>query len=45
MNRAVKKLLEEPWHEFRHPEFGTLMRILDADAPFSISLAGDKAAA
>lgn len=44
MDKAVKKLLKQPWHEYRHPEFGTLMRMLDTEAPFTIGLAGDKTA-
>jgi hypothetical protein len=45
MDSTVAKLLQQPWHEYKHPEFGTIMRMLDAETPFSIGLAGSKGAA
>ena len=41
MGRAVARLIEQPHHEVKHPEYGTLMRMLDAEVPFTIELADE----
>jgi hypothetical protein len=33
---AVHTMLNLPFHEFVHPEFGTVMRMLNASVPFDI---------
>ncbi len=39
MKGTVETFLRLPVHEVKHPEFGTLMRMLDLEEQFSISLA------
>ena len=39
MKGTVATFLRLPVHEVKHPEFGTLMRMLDSEEPFSIGLA------
>lgn len=39
---TVATFLQLPVHEVKHPEFGTIMRMLDSEEPFSISLAPDE---
>ena len=41
MKRAVARLVEQPHHEVKHPEYGTLMRMLDSEVPFTIELADE----
>ncbi|CAL8468913.1 g8454 [Coccomyxa elongata] len=45
MRGTVATFLRLPVHEVKHPEFGTIMRMLDSEEPFSISLASDAAEA
>jgi hypothetical protein len=33
---AVHTMLNLPFHEFTHPEFGTVMRMLNTSVPFDI---------
>ena len=40
MESTVRKIVEQPFHTVKHPEYGTIMRMLDAEVPFTISLAG-----
>jgi cyclophilin family peptidyl-prolyl cis-trans isomerase len=35
--QAVDSLLLEPYTNFTHPEFGTVMRMMDKRVPFQIS--------
>jgi hypothetical protein len=41
MQGTVAAFLHLPFHEVKHPEFGTLMRMLDSEEPFTISLKHD----
>ena len=45
MRGTVATFLRLPVHEVKHPEFGTVMRMLDSEEPFSIILASDAAEA
>ena len=33
---AVDALVAAPYHNFTHPEYGTIMRMLDTESPFEI---------
>jgi len=33
---AVDALVAAPYHNFTHPEYGTVMRMLDIESPFEI---------
>ncbi len=44
MEGTVASFLRLPHHQVKHPEFGTIMRILDREEPFTIALAVDSAA-
>jgi hypothetical protein len=33
---AVHTMLNLPYHDFTHPEFGTVMRMLNTSVPFDI---------
>jgi hypothetical protein len=43
MKGTVATFLKLPVHKVKHPEFGTLMRMLDSEESFSIALAKDSA--
>ncbi|KAK9829611.1 hypothetical protein WJX72_006871 [[Myrmecia] bisecta] len=39
---AVTTILNQPFHQITHPQYGTVMRMLDTEVPFRISLKGAK---
>ena len=39
MDSTVRRIVEQPFHAVKHPEYGTIMRMLNAEVPFTISLA------
>ena len=45
MDTSVQQIVDQAFHTVTHPEYGTVMRMLDAEVPFTISLAGWEAAA
>ena len=34
------KIVGQPFHGVTHPEYGTVMRLLDTEVPFTITLKG-----
>ena len=40
MDSVVMKIVGQPFHVVTHPDYGTVMRLLDIEVPFKISLAG-----
>lgn len=40
---VVQRLIKQPFHEFKHPQFGTVMRLLNHEEHFSIEKAKNSA--
>ncbi len=38
MATAVAKLLAQPFHEVKHAQYGTLMRMMDSEEPFTLAV-------
>lgn len=41
---TVRTFLQLSYHEVKHPEFGTIMRMLDKEEHFTITLGDDSSA-
>ena len=39
MATTVAQLVAQPYHEVKHAQYGTLMRMMDAEVPFTLSAA------
>lgn len=39
LDSVVRDIVDQPFHTVKHPEYGTIMRMLDVEVPFTISLA------
>ncbi len=40
MENAVMDIVGQPFHTVTHPEYGTVMRMLNIELPFQIALTG-----
>ena len=40
MDSVVMKIVGQPFHAVTHPDYGTVMRLLDVEVPFQVTLAG-----
>ena len=40
MDTVVGDIVGQPFHTLVHPEYGTVMRMLDVEVPFTITLEG-----
>jgi hypothetical protein len=38
MATAVAQLLGQPFHEVKHAQYGTLMRMMDSEEPFTLAV-------
>ena len=43
LDSVVRDIVDQPFHTVKHPEYGTIMRLLDVEVPFTISLASSTA--
>ena len=43
LDSVVRDIVDQPFHTVKHPEYGTIMRMLDVEVPFTISLASSTA--
>ena len=34
--RVLMKIVQQPYHSVTHPDFGTVMRMLDTEIPFHL---------
>lgn len=39
MAATVARLVAQPYHEVKHAQYGTLMRMMDTEEPFTLSAA------
>ena len=42
MDSVVLQVVGQPFHAVTHPDYGTVMRLLNAEVPFQIALAGQR---
>ena len=40
MDSVVMDIVRQPFHAVTHPEYGTVMRMLNTEVPFQLALAG-----
>lgn len=40
MDSVVLQLVGQPFHAVTHPDYGTVMRLLNTEVPFQIAVAG-----
>lgn len=43
LDSVVRDIVDQPFHTVKHSEYGTIMRMLDEEVPFTISLASSTA--